>query len=318
MSIVRDYTDLVYENYDMFLKEHDEFFKTSGSAMSMLASEGSFNAFVGGLTSGMSKDSKYAVETVLKRERQMLLQEAVGQGQIASTAAAIGYAVSYFPILADIYSDPVISQIATVYPVNKSIITIPKVTLQASYMKKDGSMSTPVRMPRTENLIRQEALNVTLNVNAPTNLFSAVGTTNYFDEVKNRVNKRYFMINSVTFSQTLTGPELAALDAATGTSNANPVVWNVPVMIRPDARGQLKDTFSFQSKTVTPITCTANLYGNIDFDTGVVTYTLTITAPGATIALTGVNASVIFSPKTSDVGRVKVSLKMEGFDVDVD
>ena len=297
MNIVQDYTDVVYENYNSFLKEHDEFFKTPGQAMEMLATEGSFNAFVSQLTDTMGKDAKYAVEQVLKRERQMLLQEAAGSGQIASTAQAIGYAVSYFPILADIYSDPVISQIATVYPVNKSILTIPKVTLNASVNNADGT-TTSWRMPRTENLIRQKAVDVVLSEGISNDTFGFGGSQ--VNSATSRLNKRYFLINKVSVS-----------DDGQGSAQ------EIPVMIRPDARGQLKDVFQWQDSAATPNTITSKLYGHVDWDTGSVTYTLSHTG-GGTVVNTSTSASCVFSPKTSDIGRTKVQLKMEGWDVDVD
>jgi hypothetical protein len=295
MNIVQDYTDVVYENYNTFLSENDEFFKSPGEAMSMLATEGSFNAFMGQLTEGMAPDSKYAVEQVLKRERTMLLEEAAGSGQIASSAQAIGYAVSYFPILADIYSDPVISQIATVYPVNKSILTIPKVTLHASVNNADGT-TTAWRMPRTENLIRQKTVDVTLSDGITNDTFGFGGSQ--VDSATSRLNKRYFLINKVV----VTDAQAADVE--------------IPVIIRPDARGQLKESFEWQDTAATPNTITSTLYGNVDFDTGVATYTLNHDTGGLTNV--SANASCVFSPKTSDIGRTKVQLKMEGWDIDVD
>ena len=296
-NIVQDYTDVVYENYNSFLKENEEHFKTPSQAMEMLATEGSFNAFVSQLTDSMGKEAKYAVEQVLKRERQMLLQETAGAGQIASTAQAIGYAVTYFPILADIYSDPVISQIATVYPVNKSILTIPKVTLTASVNNADGTTSS-WRMPRTENLIRQKAVEVPLSEGISNDTFGFGGSQ--VDISTSRLNKRYFLLNKVTVSDDGQG---------------NP--QDIPVMIRPDARGQLKEVFTWQDSAGTPNTMTSKLYGHVDWDTGSVTYTLSTTG-GGTVVNDTVTASCVFSPKTSDIGRTKVQLRMEGWDVDVD
>ena len=331
MNIVRDYTDLVYENYGTFLKDHDEYFASPARGMELLATEGSFNAYCGALTDGMSKDSSYAVNQVLRRERQMLLQESA-TGQIASSAQAIGYAVSYFPILADIYSDPVISQIATVYPVNRSILSIPRVRLYASTVQADGTLSNPVKMPRTENLIRQKAMNLLLSGGsasafgwttitpgiAPNSVTDTAGKTSAFpvpnaatnfpgiSTASSRINKRYFYFSNI----------LVALTDTTANTTTH---LNVPVMIRPDARGQLKDSFQWTpTGAATPIIC--NLYGNVDWDGGSITYTINSNPPtiaGFTFSYQ-VIASCMYSPTTSDVGRVKVQLKMEGFDVDVD
>lgn len=299
-NIVRDYTDVVFENYNSFIKEHTEFFTSPSKSIEMIATEGSFNSFVNTLTDSMSKSSKSSVERVLNRERIALLQEAHG-GQIASSGSAIGYAVSYFPILADIYSDPVISQIATVFPTNKPILTIPKITSIATSKNANGT-STSWKVPRSSNLVRASAIDITLTPGITNSLFSAPGIDPTVNVDTSRINKRYFLINQIT---------------VVDNNQAPAVNINVSVLLRPDSRGQIKGEFTFNDGT-TPIPnpVTGNLLGNIDYEKGTVTFTSNYTISG--ISTLSANASVIFSPNSSDVGRTKIKLKQEGWDIDVD
>jgi hypothetical protein len=309
MGVIRDYTDTVFENYNVFLKEHDEFFRSPSKAMEMLASNGSFNAFVGQLTDGMAPHSKYAVEQVLKRERQMLLEESAS-GQIGATSSAIGYAVSYFPILSDIYSDPVISQIATTYPVSKSVLSIPKIKLWSSFTDHAGNKQRQ-QMPRTELLARQPALYTRVSGGTSVNLFSGAQFSKVLGDTGNvftisstvvnpnisRVNKRFLTVDQFNYTD--------VVGAAAG---------SIKVILRPDARGQIKGEAKIK---IGATEATLTLFGSINFDTGVFTFSMS-SSNAAVATFNSFDMSVIFSPKSGDYGRTKVSLEMEGWDIDID
>jgi hypothetical protein len=299
--MVIDYSDAIFENYDMFLKENNSQMATPAGAIEMLSSDGSFRAYMESLTDSLPPVTKAVVMGVAQREREMLLEESVNFGP---SGAAIGYNVTYFPILADIYSDPVISQLATTYPVGKSLITIPKVKVRGTVTNTDGSTSTWL-MPRDTNLIRSSAQLVTLSPAISNNLFTIANVT--ADDVN--VNKRYFIITAVNLQD--------------GVGNQ----YNVPVSIRPDARGQLSLKFTFTDTvnhidggSVHPIV-TGSLIGNVDWNSGVVQYSISFANPaGAHGVFTAVSAvaSLVFSPRKSDIGRVKVSLDIQGWDVNID
>ena len=97
------------------------------------------------------------------------------------------------------------------------------------------------------------------------------------------------------------------------------------ISVRADARGQLNTKFTFVDTvnhidgTVTHPTIEGSLIGNIDFNTGVVQYSISFHkpsgAPGAcSYVAVSATASVVFSPRKSDIGRVKVSLDIQGWD----
>lgn len=301
--MICDYSDVIFENYDMFLKENNNQMATPSGAVEMLSSDGSFRAYMEALTDGLAPVSRAVVMAVAQREREMLLEESVNFGP---SGAAIGYNVTYFPILADIYSDPVISQLATTYPVSKSMITIPKVKVRGTVTNADNSTTTWL-LPRDTHLARSAASSITLTPNISNNLF----TLSSLNSEDVNVNKRYFIITGVHVHDGL----------------GSPTQYAIPISVRADARGQLATKFNFTDTvnhldgTNTHPVIEGSLIGNIDFNTGVVQYSISFAVPAAAHGVfTAVSAtsSVVFSPRKSDIGRVKVSLDIQGWDVSID
>ena len=309
-------SDLIFENYELFLKEHKDDISTPMGAIEMLSSDGSFRAYVSALTEGLTASAKAVVSAVCEREREMLLEESAN---IGPSASAIGYAVTYFPILADIYSDPIISEIATVYPVNKSILTIPRIKINGSVQNADGT-TTKFRLPRSKvvdsngNTIgsaRQVEQRITLDSNVSNNIFALMASngnsvTGEITPDKMRINKRYFIVNKILVND----------------NAATPHTWEVPLTLRPDARGQLAKEFTFVDTHDTNAIITGRIVGNIDFDRGIVQYGCTFSSSknGSTVTYTStsIECNIVLSAITSDVGRVKVKLEIDGWDANVD
>jgi hypothetical protein len=290
------YSDVIFENYELFLKEHKDDISTPMGAIEMLSSDGAFRAYVAAITEGLTPTAKGVVSAVCEREREMLLEESAN---IGPSASAIGYAVTYFPILADIYSDPIISEIATIYPVNKSIITIPRIKIQGSVTNVDGTVSK-FRMPRSNILERQKATILALLPNVSNNLFTLANVDN---SETMRVNKRYLIITDIAIADNDTP------------ANSH----TVALSLRPDARGQITKDFTFTDANNTNAVVSGRIVGNVDFDRGIVQYGCTFSsASPATYSAVSVNCSTIFSAITSDVGRVKVKLEVDGWDASVD
>lgn len=294
-------SDLIFENYDGFLQENKDDLATPNGAIELLSSDGSFQAYISALTEGLEPYQKNAVMAVCEREREYLLQESA---QLGPSASIIGYAVTYFPILTDIYADPVISRVATTYPTNKSIISVPKVQLDASVKNTDGT-TTKFPMPRAQYLIRAKAESIDLLPNTSNNLFEASAgfASNEVNADKTRINQRYFM---------LTDMEVAG-DSGGGTDTTTMVSVN----LRPDARGQLHKEFQFTDSEGN--NGDGTIIGHIDWDTGIVQYSVTFgTTAGMTYSANYISCKCVYSPKTGDVGRVKVSIKIQGWDVSID
>lgn len=296
--MMRDYTDIIFENYELFLKEHKDEMSSPAGALEMLSSDGAFKSYMNTLTEGLDANTKSVVMAVAQREREMLLEESLHFGPSAS---AVGYNVTYFPILTDIYSDPIISQIATTYPIGKSMITIPKIKVRASVTNTNGTTSSWI-IPRDTHLVRGASQNVTLTPNISNSLFVLSGVSNANDEVT--VNKRYFMITSINLKDN---------------AGNNHVV---PISIRADARGQISTKFTFVDANNANTQIEGSMIGNIDFNNGSVQFAVNFTVPPVlstvTYETTSATTSVVFSPKRSDIGRVKVALDVSGWDVNVD
>lgn len=294
-----DYGDRIFENYELFLKEHRDDLGTPAGAIEMLSSDGSFRAYIDALTEGLDAHTKRSIFAIAEREREMLLEESIN---IGPSAAVVGYAVSYFPILTDIYSDPILAQIATTYPVNKPIITIPKVKIESSVKNSDGTVSS-YRLPTSSQLVRTSEEDITVIPGRVNNLFTMSNGGNSMVTADNAfLNKRYFVINRIDYTDALAAPQ------------------SVDVMIRPDSRGQINYTFQIDEGTdKVEIT----IIGNVNWDNGNVQYNATLTnittpANGADSVITGLNAKAVFSARTGDIGRVRVDLRMSGWDINID
>ncbi len=292
-------SDLIFENYEGFLRENKDDLATPSGAIELLSSDGSFQSYISALTEGLEPYQKHAVMAVCEREREYLLQESAN---IGPSASVIGYAVTYFPILTDIYADPVLSRIATTYPTNKSIISVPKVQLTASVKNTDGTISK-YPMPRAQYLIRAKAEQIDLLTNTSNNLFEASAgfASGEVNADKTRINKRYFMLTEMeVFGD-------GTVDTTT----------KVSLNIRPDARGQLHKEFQFTDSEGR--NGSGTLIGHIDWDSGVIQYSVTFaTTAGVVFSANYVTCKCVYSPKTGDVGRVKVSIKITGWDVSID
>lgn len=298
-----DYGDRIFENYELFLKEHRDDLGTPAGAIEMLSSDGAFRAYIDAITEGLDSGLKRSILAIANREREMLLEESIN---IGPSASVVGYAVSYFPILADIYSDPVLAQVATTYPVDKSIITIPKANIESTVKNTDGTVSN-FRLPTTMNLVRTSLEEIEVLPGRVNLLHAMSNNFNSFVTPENAfLNKRYFVVTKIKYK-----------DSADDTHA-------IDVMVRPDARGQINTTEEFTD--VNGYKYSLTIIGNVNWDTGALQYNATFTniseatpdpALGApTIA--SIVTNTIFSARTGDIGRVKVGIKMSGWDVNID
>lgn len=285
-------TDLIFENYDRFLHEHRDDIGSAANAIEMLTSDGSFAAYIHALTEGLSPEARKVAMNVCQRERQMLLEESA---QIGPMASMVAYAVTYFPILVDIYAEPILSQVTTVFPTSKPVLSIPRLRGHGKVLNPDGSYSEYF-MPTNTAVVRGDLTNVQLVPNQDNNLFALVsGYPTIVNPNVCRINKRFFSIVKIQ------------------TTTPTPATINTPVLILADARGQISKEFSFVDGANT---ITGKIIGHIDWDTGIVTYSVTYSAAGYTC--NNITATVRYSPTTGDVGRVKVSLQSYVYDIEVD
>jgi hypothetical protein len=176
--------------------------------------------------------------------------------------------------------------------------------LIASVKNSDGTTSK-YPMPRAQYLIRTKAETLNILPNQSNNLFelSAGFATGEITNVKARINQRYYLITQLE----------AFGDNGSGTDTTTLVALN----LRPDARGQLHKEFQFIDTAHNSVTGT--LIGHVDWDNGTVQYSVTFsTVSGYVFSCNYSVCKCVFSPKTGDVGRVKISIKVAGWDVNID
>lgn len=177
--------------------------------------------------------------------------------------------------------------------------------MSASVLNTDGTTTT-YTIPRSSTKVRGAAENIDVTPNASNNLFelSEGFASGIVTSSLTRINRRYFMFSDII---------VAAIGNASGDTTTS-----VTINLRPDARGQLHKTFTLMDKNDDEASCT--LIGHIDWDTGVVQYSVTTStdAAGVTFTVSYAIAKTVFSPKSGEVGRVKVKIKMSGWDVDID
>lgn len=103
---------LIFENFEKYIQENDNDFKTPQGAVRLLREDASFEDFLDGITEGVEDESTTVVKNILERQRETLLSESANVGPSVFTH---GWTVLSFPILVDIYAEPIISQVMNVY-----------------------------------------------------------------------------------------------------------------------------------------------------------------------------------------------------------
>ena len=98
---------------------------------------------------------------MLQRQRDVILNEAT---TVMSSPEAMSFAVASFPMLIDIYAEPMLSKIVTVYPYDKPILTIPRIKWIAINVDEYGE-TTEYEYPTATKNLRLNVKTVTLAQN---------------------------------------------------------------------------------------------------------------------------------------------------------
>lgn len=284
----------LFENYELFLKEHSSEISTPADALRMISDNGMFRSYIDALSEGLEPQQRAVVMEVANRQRDMLLTES---NNVPSSSFALGWTVASFPILIDIYAEPLISELCNVWTTDSHIVSVPRVRIKASTTGYDGTVRESY-MPTLRSLVRADVHEEAVSPGTTVNLLSAVfgGESSRF-----RMNRRYLNIRKITVHDS---------------GEAQPKVINVN--IRPDNRSQLLGEFSY----VTSDGKTANiiLNGFVDWDKGNVLYHVNIDDGGssATVEVDNVVFSCRFTPVRSFKGRTKVEVSTEMNDLTID
>jgi len=263
---------------------------------------GMFRSYMDALTEGLDPRVRTSVLGVANRQREMLLTEAAN---VPGSTLSFGWTVLSFPILVDIYAEPIVSELCNVYPVSSPVASIPRIKIMA-YIKGYSGAVTQVRIPTTTQSVRPGALLLTTTPAVANNMFTiataAAGATVSADLY--RINRRYTIITPVNVREVTGGG--VTINTAVG------------VVIKPDNRNQFVGTFTWNDNV--GVAVVASLTGHINYDTSVFTFNVIFSGGTGTSTFTCISSilSMRFMPTNTMNGRIKVKIESEMTDITID
>ena len=185
--------NLILENFDTYITENSELFEEAASAMSIVTDQVTYDSYANKLLEGLEESEARRVKGMFDRQREVLLEESAS---LLGSPDAITYAVTSFPMLVDIYSDPLLSKVVSVYPSNVPTMTIPRLKWISKVIDHKGNVQE-LEFPTATSSVRtgHELITFGQSANAFTKLFEGTGTTNFSQF---RLNKRNFKVTKVT------------------------------------------------------------------------------------------------------------------------
>jgi len=292
----------LFENYENFITEHSDDLSNPAGALKMITDNGMFRAYMDALTEGLEPRVRGSVLGVANRQREMLLTEAAN---VPGSSLSFGWTVLSFPILVDIYAEPIVSELCNVYPVSSPVASIPRIKIMA-YIKGYSGAVTQVRIPTMTQSIRPGALLLAVTPAVANNMFTiataAVAPATVTADLY-RINRRYTLITSITTNELTGGINTAATHA---------------VVIKPDNRNQFVGTFTWTDTAGAAVV--GSLTGHINYDTSVFTFNIVYSGGtvGSVYTTTSAILSMRFMPTNTMNGRIKVKIETEMTDVTID
>ena len=212
-----DKSEYIYENYDRFIHDNNQYVNSPTNAMKMLTEDSLYDSYIASLTSHLDERGRNVAKRVCDRAREDFIQESV----VGPSAQAIGYNVMSYVTLIDIYSNPQLIKMLNTHTINKSMFSIPKNETYA-YIKQTNGTTIQTKIPKSTSLIRGASENITINPSTTNNLYlKSIGNPNTITADSARVNNRHFMIDTITMS---------------GTDGTDTIDTVVKVSVRADAR----------------------------------------------------------------------------------
>lgn len=294
----------IFKNYYNILNNSSYDLTNPNTVLNILEDDSQYSSFKNKLFEGMSGNQVEIANVVCDSQRDFLIQEM--SQNIINTDIAIGYAISYFPILCDIYCTDILGNAIIYKSVDTPIFSIPRMKMVASVENSNGVTNTWT-FPRAMFLIRSTPEEFTLDPGKSHSLFNL--SKNYpklINEEIALINKKYFLLKNITVEV-----------ENTKTKEKHQITHSLH--IRPDSRSQLNYEFELVSDKDPTIMANCTIIGHINWDSGRLQYNMTAISsnPDYTFTLKSGIFSCLFTSKTSNIGRVKVSVKMSGQDLDI-
>lgn len=260
--------DLLLRNYQSVLTESELVVSENvaekdllESAFEMIKGPTSFASFSSGIVEGLfESDSLVAsnISKLLERQRTYILEESTS---VASSPEAMSFAVATFPMLVDLYAEPILAKAITVYPYDKPKLTIPRIKWIATIVNEKGE-GTDYEYPTATKAIRANVKKVFVGQND--NLFVKLDV----DADEFRITKRNARI----------GKMVVKVDG---------VEQEVEVFGIFDAKGHFViDDIELGGKTFT-------VQGKVEFNNGKIIWSFTDTTPAGVVSSTSVSIDKI-------------------------
>ena len=287
--------DTLFENYEVFIRENADELQDPNGAQRLIVDHGMFKSYVDALTIGLDENIRPAVTAVLERQREMILQE---NANVPASSFASGWSVLSFPILVDIYSEPIIAELCNVYTTNSPTLSIPRVRIKCQTRSYDGTTLEESYIPTTQKLVRANVIEINAAPGVNNNVFTIATLSN--ENLK--MNRRYTLVTKIQIVD----------------NQATPNNYEVPVSFIPDSRNQIVGSFSFTDAGGAVVSCTIN--GHVNYEKGDISYNVIMGAgrTGYAFDIEYVVFSLRFTPVSTMNGRTKVLIETEMTDVFID
>ena len=181
----------IFKNYYKALSSNSLNLKNPNSIINILEDDDKFKDFTNILFEGMSNDQISIANIICEAQRNFLIQEM--SNNIGNSDLAIGYAISYFPILCDTYCTDILGNAILFKQVDSPILTIPRLKMTASVQNSNGTVNNWT-FPRAMFLIRSEPEDFKLTPKLTHNLFSLSKSPIKLTPENSSINKKYFIL----------------------------------------------------------------------------------------------------------------------------
>jgi len=277
-------SSLLLENYDVFVKDHETLFEDPLSAASTITDDSYYELYTDKLLEGLEESFVRKIKPILDREREMYIEEA---SSILTSPQAIAYAVASFPMLINIYADPMLSKVVTVYPYDKPTMTIPRLRWVAKVIDEVGN-ATEYLFSTATKMVRPQFKEITTNQSD--NLFDIM----FLQKGDFRISKRNYKILKLN---------------VTNAAGAQEILVNAQV----DARGNVMNNFAFDGGTF-------KLQAQVNFENGDITWSIVQLTSPTDATLTFDTAVMKFRMFGNGTGKqvVKSYPRQDIIDVDAD
>lgn len=314
---------LILENFNAYITENSELFEEATSAMSIVTDQVTYDSYSNKLLEGFEESEARKIKGLFDRQREVLLEESAS---LLGSPDAITYAVTSFPMLIDIYSDPLLSKVVSVYPSNVPTMTIPRLKWVSKIIDHLGNV-TEVEFPTSTQQVRNGAVEPIM-VGQSANIFKAL--TIFETRSQFRLNKRNFKVVQVVVNDGSTDlpVDVIAVADARGNFAAEDITVQGDIYVAQLAydaavlSGVALDITSTlatlnAAKAANVITTTFKLQGQINFESGDVTWSV-INMGGATV--TAVEAKIKLRVMGVGNGKavVKARPKQDVLDINCD